>query len=176
MTATEPQTVLIGVFATHAQAEQFVEELRRAGFRDDQFGVATPHTTDRATRVEETALVGAISGGTVGIFAGVAMALGIIPGIGPVLAGGVLAGLLGGVAVGATAGGLIGALIGLGVSEAHARRYEQHLREGRTLVVVKAAERYGEALDILHRCESHEPPPRRPSTSPPGVEVLDELT
>ncbi len=176
MTGTEPQTVLIGVFATHAAAERFVEELRRAGFREDQVGVATPggEGTDRATRVEETALVGAISGGTMGVFAG--LLLSVLPGVGPVLAGGLLVGLLSSVAVGATAGGLLGALLGLGVSAEHARRYEQHVRAGRTLVVVKAAQRYGEALDILHRCETHEPPARHGGANPPGARVLDKLT
>jgi hypothetical protein len=52
------------------------------------------------------------------------------------------------------------ALVGLGIPEEHARRYEHHLQQGRTLVVVKAADRYGEALDILHRSEPHEPPRR----------------
>src|SRR5262245_37083 len=161
MTETDPQTVLIGVFATHKQAEQYVEELKRAGFRDDQIGVATPGPAEAAHPVEESAVGGALAGASFGVFAGLAVALGMIPGVGPVLVGGALAGILGGAAVGAAAGGLIGALIGLGVPEEHAREYEQHVREGRTLVVVKAVDRYGEAFDILRRCETHEPPRER---------------
>ncbi|MCI0462071.1 MAG: general stress protein [Gemmataceae bacterium] len=158
MTETDPQTVLIGVFATHRQAERFVAELKRAGFRDDQIGVATPAPPETEHPVEESAVGGALAGGALGVFTGLAVALGMVPGVGPLLVGGgALAGILGGAAVGAAAGGVIGALIGLGIPEEHARHYEQHLQQGRTLVVVKAANRYGEALEILHRSEPHEP-------------------
>ncbi len=160
MTETDPQTVLIGVFATHREAEHFVAELKRAGFRDDQIGVATPAPAETEHRVEDSAVGGALAGGALGLFAGLAVALGMVPGVGPLLVGGALAGILGGAAVGAAAGGVIGALVGLGIPEEHARHYERHLQEGRTLVVVKAANRYGEALEILHRCETHEPPRR----------------
>ena len=160
MTPGEPETVLIGVFATHQQAEHFVTELKRAGFRDDEIGVAAPGPTEAEHPVEDSAVGGALAGGAFGVFAGLAVALGMIPGVGPVLLGGALAGILGGAAVGAAAGGLLGALIGLGIPEEHARHYERHVQEGRTLVVVQAAQRYGEALDILHRSEPHEPPRR----------------
>jgi hypothetical protein len=52
-------------------------------------------------------------------------------------------------------------LLGLGMPKKYLRRYQEHLEAGRTLVVVKAAGRYAEALAILHECEVHEPPPRR---------------
>jgi hypothetical protein len=159
MMQTEPQTVLIGVFGTPAEAERYAEELRRAGFGDGQIGVATPHPQGADSPVEETALAGALTGGTLGVFAGMALGLGLIPGVGPVLLGGALAALLGGAAVGAAAGGVVGGLIGLGIPEDHARHYERHLSEGRTLVVVQAADRYGEALALLHRHEAHKPPP-----------------
>src|SRR5258707_14752782 len=107
MTATEPQTVLIGTFADRARAQHFIEEVRGAGFRDDQIGVATPGTGEAAHAVGEGALAGALTGGTMGVLAGVALAAaGLLPGVGPVLAGGLLAGSLGGAAVGAAAGGL----------------------------------------------------------------------
>ncbi len=159
---TTPQTILIGVFAHRRQAQYFVEELKRAGFQDEDIGVASPGAED-IHPVEDTAVAGALSGGAVGVFAGLAMALGLIPGVGPVLLAGTLAGILGGAAVGATTGGLLGVLLGLGMPQEYVRRYEEHLKAGRTLVTVKAAGRYGEALAILRRCEAHElPPPRRP--------------
>src|SRR5947209_3606354 len=119
MTATSTQTVLIGVFAHRRQAQQYVEELKRAGFRDDEIGVATPGG-EEPHLVEESAVAGAITGGAMGVFAGMALALGLIPGVGPVLLGGVLASILGGAAVGATAGGMLGALIGMGIPEEYA--------------------------------------------------------
>src|SRR5258707_9153060 len=96
MTATEPQTVLIGTFADRARAQHFIEELRRAGFGDDQIGVATPGTEEPAHPVGDSALAGALTGGTMGVLAGVApAAAGLLPRVGPGLAGGLLAGSLG---------------------------------------------------------------------------------
>jgi hypothetical protein len=155
---TTSQTVLIGVFAQRSQAERFVEELKDAGFRDEEIGVASPAGAELHP-VEDTAVAGALTGGAVGVFAGLVMGLGLVPGVGPVLLAGVLASVLGGAAVGATTGGLLGALLGLGMPADYVRRYEEHLREGRTLVVVKAAGRYAEALAILRSCEAHELPP-----------------
>src|SRR5207247_8222394 len=115
-------TVLIGTFADRARAQHFIEELRRAGFRDDQIGVATPGTEGPAHPVGDGALAGALTGGTMGVLAGIALAAaGLLPGVGPVLAGGLLAGSLGGAAVGATAGGLLGGLTALGLSEGQAQ-------------------------------------------------------
>ena len=150
---------VVGVFDDRAQAEQAVEQLRRAGFRDDDIGFATrgEEGTDRSgldTGTEnETgshAATGAVAGGVLGGLAGAAAAL-LIPGIGPVVAGGILAATLGGAAIGAAAGGLIGALTGMGVPEDEARYYDQQVQEGRTIVTVKAGDRYQEARDILRR-------------------------
>jgi hypothetical protein len=152
MATTEPQTLLIGSFPGRAAAEGFVDDLRRAGFKDDQLGVVTPHVEPGHVDVGDGALAGALTGGTMGVLAGLALAAaGLLPGVGPVLAGGLLAGSLGGAAVGAATGGLLGALLALGLPEEEARRYEGELRSGRTLVVVKAPGRYGEALAILRR-------------------------
>jgi len=145
-------TALIGVFGDRKEAERFVEELKRAGFRDDQIGVATRHEeTPAIEKAEEGAAAGAVAGGSLGVLAGIAVAVGLIPGIGPVLAGGLLAGLLASAATGAAAGGVLGALLGLGIPEEEARQYEEHLRAGRTLVVVEGGPRLPQALTILRR-------------------------
>jgi len=156
MAVTEQATTaLIGVFADPQQAEQFVNELKRAGFRDDQIGVARRHDeTSTAEKAEEGAAAGAVAGGTLGVLAGIAVAVGLIPGIGPVLAGGVLASLLASAATGAAAGGVLGALLGLGIPEEEARGYEEHLRAGRTLVVVQGGTRLPQALTILRRFQN----------------------
>src|SRR5215471_10344396 len=69
MTTTEPQTVLIGTFPDRARAEHFVEELRRAGFRDDQIGVATPGGEAPSGEAGDAALAGVLTGGTMGALA-----------------------------------------------------------------------------------------------------------
>ncbi|MBY0525416.1 MAG: general stress protein [Gemmataceae bacterium] len=155
MASHEQISALIATFADCQQAEHYVEELRNAGFKGDEIGVLSPHDTHED--VEDQAVAGAITGGMFGALAG-AVALGLIPGIGPVLAAG---SLVGAAAAGAATGGLLGTLIGLGIPEERARRYEEEFLAGRTLVVVQALGRGGEALSILRRCQHRLEPSQR---------------
>jgi len=150
MNAKQKLSAVIATFADRRHADHFVDELKRAGFKNEEIEVQYPH--GKGEEIEDEALVGAISGGMMGAAAG-AVACGLIPGVGPLVAGGVLAGVLGGTAAGATTGGVIGALVGLGIPEEKARQHEQEFLAGRTLVVVQALLRGGEALEILRRCE-----------------------
>lgn len=145
----EEVTALIATFSERRHAEHFVDELKQAGFKDDEIGFVAPRDEELAP-AEEGAVAGAITGGALGAVAG-AVATGLIPGVGPVVAAGILAGILGGAAAGAGTGGLVGALIGLGVPEDEAQKYEQEFLAGRTLVVVQALGRGGDALAILNR-------------------------
>jgi hypothetical protein len=160
----------VGVFESRGQAEAAVDELNRAGFRDDQIGFVTPDGERAAaggTEVDNTAggaAAGAVTGGVVGSLIGAAVAL-LIPGVGPVLAGGVLASALGGAALGAATGGLLGALAGLGISDEEARYYEGEFQSGRTLVTVQAPDRYDEAVAILRRFKSYDYTGRATSSS-----------
>jgi len=157
--STSERSAIVGVFDDRGKAQRAVEELRQAGFDDDQIGFAargedgTTHSgfgTGAETEAGSHAGTGAVAGGVLGGLLGAAAAL-LLPGIGPVVAGGILAATLGGAAVGAAAGGLIGALTGMGVPEDEARYYEQEVQSGRTIVTVKADGRYQEAMDILQR-------------------------
>jgi len=155
---------LVGVFSSRQQAEQCVEDLRRAGFRDDQIGFMMQDTAGRgantgtATLERDTlhhaddvtagegALTGAIEGGLIGAAAAL-----FLPAIGPVLAGGILATTLAGAAIGAVTGGVAAALIDLGVPEEEARYYESEFKSGRILVTVRPDNRYDEAWTIMQR-------------------------
>jgi hypothetical protein len=142
---------VIATFDEPSHAAHYVEELKQAGFTDDEIGVLSPlpsHTQD----VEEDAVAGAITGGMIGALAG-AVATGLIPGVGPVIVAGLLTGILGGVAGGAAVGGVLGALVGLGIPEDRARHHEREVLAGRTLVIVRAEARGGDALVLLRRCE-----------------------
>jgi hypothetical protein len=171
MTTPERSTVG-GVFEDREEAERAIDELRQAGFGDDQLGFvrrgadgaeASPEvyedptslSGETGTRVEEDATGGALTGGIVGGLIGAAVA-GLIPGIGPAVAGGILAATLGGAAVGAAAGGLAGVLIGLGIPEDEARYYEGEIRSGRTIVMVKADGRSREAAATLRRSGAYD--------------------
>jgi hypothetical protein len=89
---------------------------------------------------------GAASGVVVGTGVGLLAGLGalLIPGLGPVLAAGPLVTALTGAGIGAAAGavtgGLVGALSGIGVPESVAAHYEEGVRRGGTLVIVKCGE------------------------------------
>ena len=158
--ATNTQGTVVGVFSDQMQARQAVNDVQRAGFRDDQIGFAVRDQTGAGTardtapggttKAGEGAATGVVAGGILGGILGAAGAL-LIPGIGPVIAGGILAATLGGAAVGAAAGGLLGALTGMGIPEEEARFYENEFQAGRTIVTVQAGNRQQEALDILRR-------------------------
>jgi hypothetical protein len=150
MAAIERSTV-VGVFSDRTQAEKAINELRRAGFSDNEIGFilrGNPTEQDEDSSTGTGAAAGVVSGGVIGGVLGAAAAL-LIPGFGPAIAGGILAATLGGAAIGAAAGGIIGALTGLGIPEEEARYYQGEFEAGRTIVTVKAGNRYQEALDIL---------------------------
>nr|BBH91394.1 hypothetical protein KTC_61450 [Thermosporothrix sp. COM3] len=151
------RTTVVGVFTDRTQADYAIEQLQNAGFTNEQIGfiARNPETGDTVTEsgaeAKATATAaGAVGGGVVGGVVGAGIAL-LIPGIGPAIAGGVLAATLGGVAIGAVAGGLIGALTNMGIPADEARYYQEEIEAGRTLVTVKAGDRYQDALTILRQ-------------------------
>ncbi|GLV58685.1 hypothetical protein KDH_55150 [Dictyobacter sp. S3.2.2.5] len=160
MSTTERATA-VGVFSEPALAEQAMDQLRNAGFTDEQIGFVS-RDPDRASaggigdgeNAPSTA-TGAVSGGVIGGVIGAVTSL-LIPGFGPAIAGGILAATLGGAALGALAGGFVGSLMHLGVPEHEARFYESQLNEGRTVVTVNARGRYDEAVRILRQAGAYD--------------------
>ncbi len=157
---TEQRSTVVGVFEDRRQAETAVRELREAGFREDQIGVAGRRaegetleamTAEQGTHWEAGAATGALAGAGLGGLVGLGIVAGVIPVIGPVIAGGTLAAILANVAGGAAIGGLVGALVGADIPEEEARHYQSELEAGRTIVTVKADGRYDEAASILRR-------------------------
>jgi hypothetical protein len=152
------RSTVVGVFPDRMSAEDAINELRRAGFSEEQIGFAMRGETapEGATTTEGGgAAAGAITGGVLGGIAG-AVAAGLIPGIGPLIAGGILAVTLGGAAAGAAAGGLLGALSEMGVPEEEARYYQSEFESGRILVTVRADGRYDEAWNILRAAGAYD--------------------
>jgi hypothetical protein len=154
------QSTVVGVFEDHMQADRAVDALHRAGFRDDQIGVALRYGGG-ATGVEETvagtdethtgtgAVTGALTGLGLGALAGLGVLSGVIPVIGPAIAGGTLGVILTNAAAGAGLGGLAGALIGAGIPEDEAQYYQEEFEEGRAIVTVRPEGRADEAKAIL---------------------------
>lgn len=144
-------SIVVGVFPELAQARSAIEELRRAGFNDNEIGFLTRASTtepadENETRVAADAVGGGLIGGALGALASL-----LIPGFGPAIAGGILVATLSGAALGAAAGGIIGSLTDIGVPEEEARFYQKELEAGRPIVTVKSVSGHDEAVEILHR-------------------------
>jgi hypothetical protein len=158
MAATQQQAI-VGVLENRGRAEEAIDQLHHAGFGEHDVGFVTREGVTEARTatgvLEENAgtgaAAGAVAGGAVGALAGIGVvAAGLIPGVGPVLAAGILAAVIGG-AAGAALGTFAGPFIALGFSEDEARRHEQAIGEGRTVVVVRAPGGVAEAQAILER-------------------------
>jgi hypothetical protein len=152
--STAERSTVVGVFPTHAEAEQAVQDLLAAGFTKEQVGFIGPHPAghESAPHPEEASGLRAIVGGYTGTAAGGILGgiLGailtvVIPGLGHAVAAGVVGMML----AGAYVGGIAGVLIGMGIPEHEAHAYHREVQAGRTLVTVQVDGRYSEALAIL---------------------------
>src|SRR5262252_2416503 len=136
---------VFGLADTERQAEIIVENLKVAGFRNNDISVLFPDkggtrdfAHEKATKAPEGAAAGAGTGTVVGGVLGWLVGIGslAIPGVGAFIAAGPIMAALGGAAVGATAGAIAGALIGMGIPELEAKQYEAKIRAGNILISV----------------------------------------
>lgn len=136
---------VFGIVNSEEQATRVVDELKRAGFSNNDISALFPDKQgsrdfahEQNTKAPEGAAAGAsaggLLGGTLGWLAGIGALA--IPGVGPLIAAGPIMGLLSGAAVGAATGGLTGALIGYGMPEVEAKRYEGKIKGGNILLSV----------------------------------------
>src|SRR4051794_38732893 len=133
-------SILVAVFPERERAEAALDELRRAGFPEDQLGLATgpsraeePETSRAPTDLEQAG-----EGAGIGLLAGACLT-------------GMASGTLAGALPGALIGGLLGLFVGMGIPEAEAGHYERAFRAGRTLLTVRGDGRWDEAVAILER-------------------------
>jgi len=158
--ATHTKTSIVGVFHDQAKAQRAVNDLKRAGFTDEQIGVIGRDSSGNTTRTKgdgtdsyaaEGGVAGLAAGAGVGALWGLGIISNILPAIGPAIAGGTLAAILSSAAAGAAAAGIAGSLVGLGLSKEEADYYESEFQSGRILVTVSADGRDAEARSILER-------------------------
>lgn len=144
------------------QAETIVNDLKGAGFADNDISVLFPDKTgtkdfghEQHTKAPEGAVTGAgtlgVVGGALGWLAGIGALS--IPGLGPFIAAGPIMAALGGAAVGAAVGGIAGALVGMGIPEYEAKRYEGKIKAGNILISVhcETHEQTKRAKEIFHQ-------------------------
>ena len=158
---------VFGLVDTENQAEMIVDNLKVAGFRNNDISVLFPDkggtrdfAHEKATKAPEGAAAGAGTGTVVGGVLGWLVGIGslAIPGVGPFIAAGPIMAALAGAGVGAAVGGLSGALIGLGIPEYEAKQYEGKIRQGNILISVHSedSDEVKRAKEIFERAGAHD--------------------
>src|SRR5579872_4168064 len=138
-------TAVFGIYPTRAAAEEAVDALRTAGFRNSDISALLPDNVgtkdfahEKNTKAPEGTATGATTGGLLGGALGWLAGIGslAIPGLGPFIAAGPIMGALAGLGVGGAVGGVVGALVGMGMPEYEAKRYEGRVKNGGVLLSV----------------------------------------
>lgn len=144
------------VFEDRATAVTAVEELDALGLPGLEVSLAeaAQESASGTVSTRSGASVGAIMGTGAGLLAG--MGLLAVPGFGPLLAAGWFTTVLTAAGMGAATGGLIGALTSQGIGEAEAGLYNERLRHGGTLVIVRAGDAT-QAANVESILERHHP-------------------
>lgn len=142
-----------GVFEGRKDAQQAIDQLRKAGIPDQKIGLVTPGSDGEeletglpVTDTERPGMgraMGAAVGGAMGAAGGATLGLAVatlaVPGVGPVLAFGMVGAALLGI-VGATAGAAVGNTLeeelGEGVPHEDIYLYEDALRHGHSILLV----------------------------------------
>src|SRR5580698_4076181 len=139
------EKAVFGIAKTESQAISIADQLKAAGFSENDISVLFPDKTgtrdfahEQHTKAPEGAATGAGTGAILGGALGWMVGIGAlaIPGLGVFIAAGPIMAALAGAAVGAAAGGLTGALIGMGIPEYEAKRYEGKVKDGNVLMSV----------------------------------------
>ena len=136
---------VFGIYASRTAAEEAVDALRTAGFRNTDISALFPDNKgskdfahEKSTKAPEGTATGAASGAVVGGVLGWLAGIGAlaIPGIGPFIAAGPIMAALAGAGAAGMVGGVVGALVGMGIPEYEAKRYEGRIKNGGILLSV----------------------------------------
>ncbi len=151
---------VFGIYSSRAAAEEAVDALRTAGFRNSDISALFPDNQgskdfahEKSTKAPEGTATGVASGAVVGGVLGWLAGIGAlaIPGLGPFIAAGPIMAALAGAGAAGVVGGLVGALVGMGIPEYEAKRYEGRVKNGGILLSVHcdSGEWVTRAKDIL---------------------------
>ena len=138
-------TAAFGIYASREMAENAVDRLIAAGFRNEDISVLLQDNVgtkdfahEKHTKAPEGTATGVVAGGliggTIGLLAGIGTLA--IPGLGPLIAAGPIIAALTGVGKGGIVCRIIKALVGMGIPEYEAKRYEGRIKEGGILLSV----------------------------------------
>lgn len=154
-------TAIVGVFNERNEADRAIDDLCKAGFRNDQIGVVTrdpqgktiiKNNGESETHAGNGAVAGAVAGAGIGGLVGLGVLAGVIPVIGPAIAAGTLATIVTNAAGGAAIAGFAGALIGRRIPTERAKYFGSQRQAERLVVTVLADDSWETARTIM---ESH---------------------
>jgi hypothetical protein len=155
ITTNDPSAV--GVFEDLEIAKRSIDDLRQAGFSDEEIGIIgnvgeeTVVPTPREMRQPEgNAILGFVQGSVVGAVIGL-LVIAAIPGLAQVSEFGRWFELVGGAALGAVVGGVLLALSSFLFSRQLSRFFAGELERGRYIVTVKNPQRKEEAVSVLRQ-------------------------
>ncbi|MEZ5428188.1 MAG: general stress protein [Pyrinomonadaceae bacterium] len=160
---SDNKNLAVAVFDNHAQAEEAIDELKKANFDIKRLSIIGRdyHTEEHVVgfyntgdRMKRWGKAGAFWGGLWGLFIGAAFFW--IPGIGPILVAGPFVSMLVGALEGAVVvGGLsaLGAgLYSIGIPKDSVLEYETQLKAGRYMLIAHGTEeQINQAREILTR-------------------------
>jgi uncharacterized membrane protein len=134
------EKTVVGAFQHHHDAEKTVDDLKKRGVPEKDISLVARHDGKTEGGHLGNSMHdfssgigwGTTLGGVTGLLAGVGALA--IPGIGPIIAAGPLAATL----TGAVAGGVAGGLMDYGIPKNESQKYEQRLKEGDVLLMVRA--------------------------------------
>ena len=138
-------TAAFGIYASREMAENAVDRMLAAGFRNEDISVLLQDNVgtkdlahEKHTKAPEGTTAGVLAGGIIGGTIGLLAHVGVLalPGLGPLIAAGPIIAALSGIGSGGVLGGIIGALVGFGIPEYEAKRYEGRIKEGGILLSV----------------------------------------
>lgn len=156
---------IAGIFYNQRQANDAVSALMQRGFTQQDISILMSdeakkrhfHGDNNMDEAAKGGAVGAAAGGVLGGLLAALTAVGslTIPGVG-LLAAGPLVAALSGLGAGAALGGIGGALVSVGFAEAEAKRYEDQIRKGNVVLIVRTdkEEEILAAHEILRRHEA----------------------
>lgn len=155
----------VGVYENHEEAVDAAKQLKDAGFKLKSVsiigvrnGLETDDTITEEKKITTLAAselgIGAAIGSTLGVLTGVGLFA--IPGVGLLFGAGAIVGALAGLDVGLVGGGIVAALSIGGMKEHHHKQYDEHLKEGRYILILSGSEEEAiHAKDILHEHDTH---------------------
>ena len=152
---TEVMKSEVAVFDSHEKALEAIKLLNDREFPMDKVSILgqaelmDDHIHVQSLDALKTApgLLGVGAGTVLGLLTGIGAFA--IPGFGFLYGAGALVGIIGGFDIGLVSGGLISLLVNVGVQEDEVVQVEQHLKEGKFLVIVNGSTEQIEKAKVI---------------------------